>query len=295
MIPAQHRYRPRNLNRQLYPEVLRLHNQGLGYRQIAERIWETHGLWLSRGLISYWIRKIHTPFNDGSGRSSGGKRRSTSVDELKPSRSLAFVTGVGFGDGYVCRSKDKSGWHYYVGTNVTDEDLAVAFAEDLGNVLNRIPPRVRETIINGRRFYVVRVSSEVLYEVLKDKNIDRIRRFIEHSEETKAAFLRGFFDSEGCVSDKDVSAINSDVTVLKYAQRLLADLGIESTGPHLKKEAGTPIEINGRKYGTRKNVYYIYICANSLPIFLEKVGFTVEKKRRKLEGIVGQRQLRLAK
>jgi intein-encoded DNA endonuclease-like protein len=69
----------------------------------------------------------------------------------------------------------------------------------VGRVLNRPPPKVK---VNSDGRYYVEVKSKTLYELLK-KPIDLVglRKYIEHCEKCVAMFLRGFFDSEGSVSE----------------------------------------------------------------------------------------------
>ncbi|MEM0481450.1 MAG: LAGLIDADG family homing endonuclease [Nitrososphaerota archaeon] len=93
------------------------------------------------------------------------------------------------------------------------------------------------------------------------------------------SFLRGFFDSEGSV--KTCSAIycyNTDIKILKYVQRLLKLLEIESIGPRLHAKKGTPSKLCVAK----NDVYHLYVGGASRLKFYEHAGFTIQRKKQRL-------------
>lgn len=59
------RYRPMSLRRELYNRVLELRRMGLSYKETRRKILEDFGEDLSKSIISYWVRRIHTPYGDG--------------------------------------------------------------------------------------------------------------------------------------------------------------------------------------------------------------------------------------
>lgn len=288
------RHRPRDLNIQLYHEVLRLREMGLGIKRIIKEIERTHGERLSKSSISYWIRGIHTPLQDGKGKPDSpaprSYRRFASVEELKPSPDLAYVIGVVFGDGSAFVTHTKSGERRPLITlRVRDRDFVEAFARALGRVLNRHHPPVREQTVNGKTFHLVRVQDATLAELLAGRDIERIRRFVEHDDACRAAFLRGFFDSEGSVGPYRIYAYNTDLRVLKFVREQLMALNIECSEPRLNRLGGRPAGSDG-KYITNKDLYAVSIHAASLELFLEKVGFSIERKRQRLEMMVTRRR-----
>ncbi|MEM1951927.1 MAG: LAGLIDADG family homing endonuclease [Candidatus Caldarchaeum sp.] len=55
----------------------------------------------------------------------------------------------------------------------------------------------------------------------KPLDIERIKRFIEHSIECRSAFLRGFFDSEGRIDKTGkILVYNTDLKLLRYVKLL---------------------------------------------------------------------------
>ena len=217
-------YLPRELRIKLYDEVKRLRRDGLRYSEIIEDIQRRYGVTLSKSHISYWTRGIHDPYNG---------RYIPSIEFLEPCEELAYVVGVKIGDGYATRRRRtvKSYNRVRIGLKVKDREFAEEFGRCLVEVLGRRPikPRYRNDV--GK--YVVEVYSQTLYELLKKPvDLERLKKYIEHCERCVAAFIRGFADSEGSVSEEGYICIhNTDYRLLEYVKELLKRLGIESTGP----------------------------------------------------------------
>ncbi|MCS7125913.1 MAG: hypothetical protein NZ929_03275, partial [Aigarchaeota archaeon] len=257
-------------------EVQRLREQGFSYRQIINEVERRYGERLSRSTISFWVRRLHSPYNG---------RRIPSIEFLKPSRELAYVVGVVMGDGATKIEKKRKGYNEVsIELEVKDLEFAEEFSRCLGLVLGRPPPK--PIYMESRRMYLVSVRDQTLFELLHGKSLEKIKPFIEHCDECRAAFLRGFFDSEGCVSkNAQLRAYNSNLELLKYVISLLADLEIETTGPHLGTRKGSLMKspTTGKIYKTNKDVHYIYVRKKSLPTYHLKIGLTIERKQKKLE------------
>ncbi|MEM2280338.1 MAG: LAGLIDADG family homing endonuclease [Nitrososphaerota archaeon] len=148
---------------------------------------------MRKSTISYWVRGIHSPYNG---------TRIPSIGFLKPSKELAYIIGVVAGDGYVRRrQRPRKSYHkVFIGLKVKDREFAEEFARCLGTVLGREPPKPANPRSSGGRF-VVELRCQALYQLLrKPLDMEKLKAFIEDDIECKSAFLRGFFDSEGCVS-----------------------------------------------------------------------------------------------
>jgi intein-encoded DNA endonuclease-like protein len=242
---------PRELRIKAYNDVRKLRKRGLSYTKIRNKIYRKYGVWIYTSTISRWLRGVCTPYNG---------RRIPSPELLKPSEDLANVIGVCLGDGYTY--ENSAG--YIIRLQAKDKEFVEDFGRRLGNVLGREPIRPWK----NAKTYVAEASSKTLYELLrKPVDLKRIKKYVEHCKKCTAAFLRGLFDSEGCVSKRGyITLYNTNYEVLVYAQRLLRRFGIESTGPW-----------------PGNNCYYIYIRAESLPKFYRHVGFTIRRKQKRLE------------
>jgi intein-encoded DNA endonuclease-like protein len=221
-------YLSRELRIKIYNDVIALRQQGLSYGQIRAAIKEEFGIVLSKSHVSYWTRGIHDPHNG---------RRIPSLELLEPSEDLAYVISVLCGDGHV---KTKKGYHYVIYLEAKDKEFVEEFAIRVGRVLNRPPPKVK---VNSAGRYYVEVKSRTLYELLKKPiEIEKIRKYVEHCEKCVAMFLRGFFDSEGCVSEEGyITIYNTDYELLIYVQELLKKFGIATSGPWPTTRHGTPL------------------------------------------------------
>ena len=273
-------YLPRELRIKLYQEVLKLRRHGLGYKRIKKRIEELYDVSLSKSTISDWCRNIHSPY-DGC--------RIPSINFLEQSPELAYVIGVVSGDGWAVERKNGI---YEIGAKARDEDFIKEFSRCLGKVLRRDPPKLRQRK-DGK--FTVSVESKALYEVLrKPIDIDRIAPFVEHCEECKRSFLRGFYDSEGYVSkDGQIYCYNTDVQLLQYVRKILNLLGIRTSKPKIHVKKGTTFfdRRNGKTYVTKKDAYRIYVRKLDALKFYKLIGFTIQRKQRRLENYLKKRRL----
>jgi intein-encoded DNA endonuclease-like protein len=263
---------PRHLRVKAYRDALKLRKRGLTQIEISNGIHRRYGIWIDRSTIGRWVRGESSPYNG---------TWIPSPELLKPSEDLAYVISVLLGDGFTC----KDGYDYIVGLEAKDKEFVEEFGRRLGNVLGREPirPRFREDV--GK--YVVEARSKVLYELLNPIDLNRIKKYIEHCPKCVAAFIRGFFDSEGCV-DKNgyLTVYNTNYEVLVYIQKLLKKyFKIEATGPWLSIEKGTPTRSpkNGKIYMTTSDCYYLYIRAKDLLKFYRHIGFSIRRRQKRLE------------
>jgi intein-encoded DNA endonuclease-like protein len=262
---------PRELRIKMFNDVHKLRKCGLSHKKIRKEIYRKYGVWIGRSTISRWLSGKSSPYNS---------IRIPSLELLKPSEDLANVIGVCLGDGYIRERSDG----YIIGLGAKDKEFVEDFGRRLGNVLGRAPYRPRKYA--GR--YFIEVKSKTLGELLrKPIDLKRIKKYVEHCKKCTAAFLKGLFDSEACVSERGYIRLhNTNYELLVYAQRLLKrKFGIESTGPRPDKPKGTTIHDarKGKQYKTKKDCYYIHIRAESLPAYHKYIGFMIKRKQKRLE------------
>jgi intein-encoded DNA endonuclease-like protein len=268
---------PRELRIKLFDDVDRLRRGGLTYREIIDEIQRRYGIRISKSLVSEWLRGLHSPYNG---------RYVPSVEFLGPSEELAYVIGVRLGDGYTSANR--------IRLKVKDLEFATEFGRCLSKVLEKRP--VKPKYLNSMGRYDVTVDSKTLYELLKKPvNLDRLKKYIEHCERCMAAFLRGFADSEGSVDKRGYITIsNTNYELLIYIKDLLKRLNIESTGPWPQRRQGKTFynPKTMKRYTYNKDCYYIYVKTNSIINFYKNIGFTIERKKRRLENYVKKHQTR---
>jgi intein-encoded DNA endonuclease-like protein len=280
-------YLPRELRIRLFDEVNMLRRDRLTYVEIIEEIQRMYGVTLSKSHISFWTRRVHDPYNG---------RYIPSTELLRPSEELAYVIGAKVGDGYTTeRRRIIKGYSAFViGLQVKDREFATEFGQCLAEVLGRRSAKPRYS--NSKGMYVIEVCSQTLYELLKKPvDINKLKKYIEHCEKCMSAFLRGFADSEGSVSERgQIIIYNTNHELLEYVKGLLQRLSIESTGPWPKRQQGKtyydPTKM--KRYTHKKECYYIYIRADSNINFYKNIGFTIGRKQKRLENYVKKHQTR---
>jgi intein-encoded DNA endonuclease-like protein len=229
-----------------------------------------YGVAPSKGQLSEWLRGIHGPF--------GSANRFLA----EPTPELAYVIGVNLGDG----SLNLKGYNRRIRLQSVDLDFVLEFDRCLSRVLGT--RRHTPWFDSKRREIHVEASSVLLYGFL-DQPWERLKPWICHCRDCVAMFLRGFFDSEGHVTEGGrVMCSNSDLGLLKFVQYLLAStFKIESTGPRIVSLAGTEISNRGHTYFRQRDCYGLYLRARSVGIFYHNVGITIGRKRVRLEAKLG--------
>jgi intein-encoded DNA endonuclease-like protein len=245
---------------QLFDAVKKYRAEGKSYNAIIAAVEEEFHVRLSKSHVSNWTTGKNLP--DGS----------VTKFVPVPTTSLCYVIGVMQGDGSMSICGDHN---YRLKLRVTDNDFAQAFAGAIGIVLNKTGPPVRfHTKTNA---WHVDVSSLLLQQFLR-RPLEELRPTIEHCDECSGAFLRGFFDSEGSMSGRSLTASNGDLELLAMVTNRLRALSIEFAGPYLIKEGGDLVMIRGKLWRRNLNQYYVHIRARSLKLFQEKVGFCIKRK-----------------
>jgi hypothetical protein len=206
-------------------------------------------------------------------RKFGVKLRSKTreLPDLKPSRDLAYVLGVAFGDG----KKRADGLHLWV----KDKDFAEAFAGACENLGFKPKKYFKE----NEKAYEVCVYSIELGCWFKSLGYEKIRELLA-DEETKKSFIRGYFDSDGCATINPTEQCRNNIAfgdpnllLLKLVAEFCSDLGIETSiyGPY--KNSGS--------FSEKKDMYTLYVHARSRHHFAKIIGSSLARKREVLEKI----------
>jgi intein-encoded DNA endonuclease-like protein len=203
---------------------------------------------------------------------------------LTPSPELAYLLGVRYGDGRLMRNEKKSEFSF--GLHAKDRDFVEEFKRCADAVKGRCGGKIwREK--GG--YYGYKVYSKALYDFL-NKPIQAhegiIKKFPQH-------FLRGFFDSEGCVSygnpngkrskETQIGASNTDLQLLKFCQHLLAEFFHINSHIYLSQQEGKVYRIVNKLAQRQKALYVLVIKDNDSKIkFAKHIGFTIKRKQTKL-------------
>lgn len=202
---------------------------------------------------------------------------------LTPSPSLSYIIGVVFGDGSPNMATRKTGrTNYNIDLFVTDKDFTDAFNDALYQILGR---RYAVQLYGDR--YQVRGQSKTLYFLLKDRDLDSLKEFVDPFP---ADFIRGFADSEGSIGvysnngykGARLGLCNTNHEVMPFIEMLLQKFGIRTHSSE-HPPGRTSIKRDGSLITSRKLLYRIVIHDKaSLKIFAEEVGFSIGRKQEKL-------------
>jgi len=200
---------------------------------------------------------------------SGVKLRSKTgeLPDLNPGGDLAYVLGVACGGG----KKRTDGLHLWV----KDRDFAEAFAE----ACESLGFKPRRYFREKEEVYEVSVYSIEFGRWLKSLSYERVGGLLT-DEEAKKAFVRGYFDSDGCAIINPVKKCRNSIkfgdpnpSLLELVARICSNLGIETSfyGPYRG---------NGKR-----SMYELYVHARSRRRFSEIIGSSLGRKREALEKI----------
>jgi len=253
----------------MFEEVLRLRKRLYLYHEIVDQIHRDFGVELAKETISNWVRGVSSPLNAGH------------QFKQEPSPELAYIIGVQTGDGFL--NEKRRGYQYRIRLRAVDVEFVEAFNQAVAKVLRCRPHRLWKS--NTSRETEVEFGSYLLHKFLSQPFI-KLKVFIEHCRDCIAAFIKGFFDSEGSIdpSGRALTASNTDIELLRYVQHLLmTHFGIETTGPRLGTRKGSILIRRGRRYVRKADCYCIYVKRAYVKHFFSEIGLTIERKIARFE------------
>jgi DNA polymerase III delta prime subunit len=164
----------------------------------------------------------------------------------------------------------------------TDDDCRDAFAESVRSLFDLESERgtrkgVPCVVVRSQTLtHLLRASFDVFGSASDGAGIGST--LVSGDDESRAAFLRAMFDGEAYVSDDGIIELtrkNGDhVTLISY---LLSTFGIPSRRRTVQKSA-----TNGT--GTERECHVLYVSgAGNLRQFADEIGFSIERKRRRIE------------
>ncbi|HEY5431466.1 MAG TPA: LAGLIDADG family homing endonuclease [Solirubrobacteraceae bacterium] len=215
------------------------------------------------------------------------------------SEGLGELTGHLIGDG--CLTSSQTVWVY--GGDDIDDGLLAAHAGLLDELVGGIS---RQDMANGTS--QLRAGSEAVRELFRGIGVSGAKAPDKHAPEAiftapveiQAAFLRGLFGADGCVSRVEsggkatryVGLGSRSNTLLRDAQRLLATFGIRGRIYRIA-DAETPTFSYTRVDGTEVQYvshegFDLRITGSDLERFAEAIGFSTPRKNAALATLLQQ-------
>ena len=249
-------------SKETYEQAFALRKLGFTFKEISKKLNIP-----SHTTIYDWV---------GKGKLPHGKFLDPNYNKV--SSELAYIFGVIQGDGYASISKTKG----CIGLDVKDKDFALVFKDKLEKWSGL------KSSFKFRRekgLYITRLYSLRATEFLKYFNIFNLSKA---SNKVRSNFLRGMFDSEGGVSGSNlktpktatrfIAVYNTNKQLILFVNDLIESLGIKVQNIDSRIKSGFTdytllfrLRIGGREY---------------LQKFKEKIGFSIERKNRKLDEVL---------
>ncbi len=215
------------------------------------------------------------------------------------SEGLAELTGHLIGDGWL--TDVQTGWVY--GGDDVDDGLPAAHEGLLRELVGNVS---RQEMSNGT--VQLRVGSEAVRELFRGIGVTTARAHEKRvptaiyaaPPEVQAAFLRGLFGADGCVSrveahgkaNRYVGLGSRSDSLLRDVQRLLSTLGIRGRIYRIS-DAASPSFSYTRADGTEvryqsRQGFDLRITGSDLERFAEGIGFSIPRKNAALETVIGE-------
>lgn len=245
-------------------------NRGLSSQKIAKRYnvsTVTVINWLNKHKIPVrtHLESMNTPILKEELREKRLKKPSKRFSALSPEK--AYILGVLCGDGHI----NKKAIRFEIRK---DEEFIKKFSKCFKEVYGL---KFNYNYYKKRNSFVLYVSPEIICKDLLGYGKFgcfewKIPKKIKESDDTNIIcnFLRGIYDSEGCVTKSSIIMSSSNEKGIKGVKFLLKRLGIKS------------------KIGiTKKGHYILWIFRKErFKIFRDKIGLTIKRKQDKLNEIL---------
>ncbi|MEK6959480.1 MAG: LAGLIDADG family homing endonuclease [archaeon] len=259
---------------EIYANVLALRDSGFGYKKIRNWL-SSQGISISLGTLSYWRNK-----------KKNFTSRKNSFEAI-PSKELAYVLGVMFGDGAISRHEKNHDYCIHLGA--IDKEFVEKFSECVSRLLGKKQPYPVHWCKSG--IYEANIRSKELYFFIKGvkENLDTGKPFIEKHP---AEFIQGLADSEGCPAIRATNkfsvsvciAASTNINLLFYSKDLIyRKYDISSTIYTNHKSGDQDSTIDGRLITRTKDVFGLHINKiRNVEEFCKKIGFSIIRKQKKL-------------
>jgi len=268
------------LQASIVKRVICLSWQGFGYKKIIKQIKKEFSVNLSLGLLSYWFNHDVNLY--------GGQNHFDS----KPTKELAYILGVIFGDGNLFFHKCKG--DYAIRLEATDKDFVEHFSSCVSKVLNK----EKNYAVNSYKrksmdsiMYSTKARSKEIYYFIKDikEDFEKVKPFAKaHPKE----FIQGLADSEGCPNISARAnfsvgvcvASSMNVQLLAFVSLLLNNYFKMTSKVRLSKRKGMADSIiNGRLIIRKNDLFTLDISSFAMTKkFAQEIGFNIGRKQVKL-------------
>lgn len=239
-------------------KFLKENHKNLKYKEISNIINRTPGA-IENKCMHLNLKKIKIP-----------------LSELQKqfTHNIAYILGVCLGDACI--------YPYCIKLEVIDEEFALEFKKALDDWsrMKAVLTLQKSKGVNRKPTYRVMFYSSQAIKFLKNFMDNRLNEILIGDKEIQASFLRGLYDSEGCVMIKNkkyccLQFTNTNLKIINICEKLLKKFKIKFTRTKYVWNNHYKIRYDVRIYKIK-----------SAKIFLNKIGFSIKRKQEKLKQIV---------
>lgn len=284
-------------------ELICLRQQGLSAKETAKQL--NHPVTSVQGRINLLVQQGHITLLSRQNRTARLEKvcqqrnaanlayEIARLDALPKTRTLGYVVGVLYGDGFVVKWKS-------IGLKTTNLSFANAFAEalehsTLGNAPRR-HSRYETKNCCGRKytnvlFHEVLLHDKALAQAIwqqygptteHDWKID-VERFLTYGREFCLGVLQGFYDSEGSIWTYVATNRKYKYQIWHISASSSNSIGLQSVTELLRA-----VGLHPYFYSTRRENRILLSSASDIRQFATSIGFNVDYKIVRLKEAVAQ-------
>jgi len=267
---------PVNQQKEIKKEICTMLSKGKGYKKI-KRALANQEIKISLSTLSYWCN-------------NQTKRLRKNSFNNEPSKELAYVIGVMFGDG--CATCDKKNYDYSLKLGTIDKEFGEKFCKCISQILNH---KEIYPLHKCKSIYMTNIRSKELYTFIKAIKMD-FEKAKPIIEEFPTEFIQGLADSEGgplinATKKFTISigiANSTNLNLLNYCKELLWQMFQIETKIYKTKKIGMKDSIINERILTRtKNLYLLETTRfNSTLNYYKNIGFSINRKQEKLKNAI---------
>lgn len=255
----------RKLTNEIREEILYLRKKGFKVKEISKT------LELCCDDVRRYLKETLSIYDYGQ-LLTIGHQLPTKAKIMTP--DLAYILGVLYGDGFFTRDG--------IGLGTKDKEFRDYFADTAERWAHK-KVRFFEREQHGRPYYECKLNSLNALKFIRDLVGNRVEVpsvVFNSSRKVQIGFIRGFYDSEGCVlkNPKIVRVYNTNQKVIEQIKEMLVTLGFD--------EKRTKVRLHYRRENG-KDMYVVAIAnKQGIKMFYELIGFTINRKQERLKSIL---------
>lgn len=204
------------------------------------------------------------------------KEHNAFIPPKKVTEDIAYFMGLFLAEGYARKMLSENG-------DVRGGQVVISCGDDLSETMNKLG--LKWSLKDQDLHYCINSKSLLMFLEylgidinLKAKEKIIPDKILSWSRKNLSAFLRGYFDGDGCVERerKRISVVSASETMVKQIRMILLNMGILSS----KYKTIIPPSKIVKVHST---VYSLVLNHKNSQLFKDNIGFSLDRKRKIME------------